>query len=51
MKCCFNPSHDLAVPSGYIKMHKSTAWVSGKLKAYIKKKNYFYRGYKKNKAD
>jgi hypothetical protein len=42
---------DLAVPSGYIKKHKYLAWFSGKLKVNIKKKNYFYRRYKKYKAD
>jgi hypothetical protein len=41
---------DLAVPYGYVKKHKYPAWFSGKLKAYIKKKNYFYRRYKKHKA-
>jgi hypothetical protein len=34
---------DLAVPSGHIKKHKYPDWFSGKLKTYIKKKNYFYR--------
>jgi hypothetical protein len=29
---------DLAVPSGYIKAHKYSAWFCGKLNAYIKKK-------------
>jgi hypothetical protein len=42
---------DLAVPSGYIKKHTYPAWFSGKLKVNIKKKNYFYRRYKKFKAD
>jgi hypothetical protein len=42
---------DLAVPCGYIKKHKYTAYFSGKLKAYIKRKNYFYRRYKTYKAD
>jgi hypothetical protein len=42
---------DLAVPSGHIKKHKYPAWCSGKLKAYIKNKNYFYRRYKKYKTD
>jgi hypothetical protein len=32
---------DLAVPYGYIGKHKHPAWFSGKLKTYIKKKNYF----------
>jgi hypothetical protein len=41
---------DLAPPSGYIKKHKYPAWFSGKLKACIKKKNYFSRRYKKYKA-
>jgi hypothetical protein len=41
---------DLAVPSGHIKKHKYSAWFSGKLKTYIKKKNYFHRRYKKYKA-
>jgi hypothetical protein len=31
---------DLATPSGHIKKHKYPAWFSGKLKAYIKKKNW-----------
>jgi hypothetical protein len=38
---------DLAVPRGHIKKHKYPAW----LKAYIKKKNYFYRRYKKYEVD
>jgi hypothetical protein len=37
--------------SGPIKKHKYRPWFSGKLKAYIKKKNYFYRCYKKFKTD
>jgi hypothetical protein len=32
---------DLALPSGYIKMYIYSALFSGKLKAYIKEKNYF----------
>jgi hypothetical protein len=41
---------DLAVLSGHIKKHKCPAWFSGKLKAYIKNKNCFHRGYKKFKT-
>jgi hypothetical protein len=32
---------DFTVPSVHIKMHKYPAWFPEKLKAYIKKKNYF----------
>jgi hypothetical protein len=42
---------DLAVPCGQIKKHKYPAWFSGKLKAFIEKKNYFYRCYKYLKTD
>jgi hypothetical protein len=42
---------DLAVPSGHIKKHKYPDRFSGKLKTYIKKKNYFHRRYKKYKTD
>jgi hypothetical protein len=42
---------DLAVPSGHIQKHKYPDWFSGKLKIYIKKKNYFYRRYKKYTSD
>jgi hypothetical protein len=41
---------DLAVPSGHIKKHKYPDWFSGKLENDIKKKNYFYRRYKKYKT-
>jgi hypothetical protein len=41
---------DLAIPSGYIKKHKNPAWFSKELKDCIKK-NYFYKRYKKYKAD
>jgi hypothetical protein len=39
-----NQAIGLTVPFGYIKKHKYSAWFSGKLKAYIKKNN-FYRRY------
>jgi hypothetical protein len=34
---------DLVVPTKHIIKHKYPSWISGKLEAYIKKKNYFYR--------
>jgi hypothetical protein len=42
---------NLAVPIGRVSKHKYPAWFSSKLKSYIKKKNYFYRCYKKFKTD
>jgi hypothetical protein len=38
---------DLGLPSGYLKKHKDPAWVSGNLKAYIKKENCLCKCYKK----
>jgi hypothetical protein len=40
-----------AVPSGRITRHKYPIWFSGRLRAYVKKKNYYYRRYKKHKTD
>jgi hypothetical protein len=42
---------NVAAPSGYIKKHTYPTWFSGKLKVNNKKNNYFYRHYKKCKAD
>jgi hypothetical protein len=38
---------NLAVPCGCVTKHKYPIWFSGRLRSYIKKKNYFYRRYKK----
>ncbi|PNF19791.1 hypothetical protein B7P43_G14658 [Cryptotermes secundus] len=42
---------NLAVPSGWVKKRKYPIWFSGRLIAYVKRKNYFYRRYKKHKTD
>ena len=42
---------NVAIPTGTISKHKYPVWFSGRLKAYIRKKNYFYRRYKKLKTD
>ena len=42
---------NLAVPNGAVSKHNYPAWFSSILRTYIKKKNYFYRRYKKYKTD
>jgi hypothetical protein len=39
-----------AIPRGFTCNFKFPYWFSGSLKYYIKKKNYFYRGFKKHKS-
>jgi hypothetical protein len=41
----------LAIPSGLMRKNKYPSWFSGKLKFFIRKKNYFYRQFKKSKAE
>jgi hypothetical protein len=40
---------DQAVPCGYVAKSKFPQWFSSSLKYYIRKKNYFYRRFKKHK--
>jgi hypothetical protein len=42
---------NLAAHSGCVTKHKYPIWFSGRVRSYIKKKNYFYIRYKKYKTD
>jgi hypothetical protein len=42
---------NLAVPSDCVTKHKCHIWFSGTLRSDVKKKNYFYRCYRKYKID
>jgi hypothetical protein len=51
LKAAVTQAMNLAVPCGCVTKYKYAIWFSGRLRSYIKKKNYFYRRYKKYKTD